>query len=156
MPVVRVTATAVVPASAAIVYGIIADYRRGHPSILPPKYFEDLIVESGGYGEGTRIRFTMRSFGTRHVSHARITEPEPGRVLVETDDQTGTVTTFLVEGVTASSTRVTFVTDYHARGLRGRIEVLLVPGYLKKVYAEELDLLAVRASEAMRGTAPDT
>ena len=156
MPVVRVTATAVVPASAAIVYGIIADYRRGHPSILPPKYLEDLIVESGGYGEGTTIRFTMRSFGTRHVSHARITEPEPGRVLVETDHQTGTVTTFLVEGVTDSSTRVTFVTDYHARGLRGRIEALLVPAYLKKVYAEELDLLAVRAAEAVRGTAPDT
>jgi hypothetical protein len=151
MRVVRVTASRVVPAPASIVYDLIADYHVGHPSILPPKYFEELVVKEGGRGAGTRIRFTMRSFGTRHTSHSTITEPEPGRVLVETDDNTGTTTRFIVEPIEGSQSRVTFETDYRTSGLRGWFESLLVPGYLRAVYAEELGLLSARAVEAARG-----
>ncbi|MEO8453409.1 MAG: hypothetical protein ABI647_26730 [Gemmatimonadota bacterium] len=82
-------------ASLRAVYGLIADDRKGHPSILPPQYFENLEVEEGGYGAGTRIRFTMLSYGTRRVCRAHVTEPEPGRVLVETDIETGTSTRFV-------------------------------------------------------------
>lgn len=141
-----------VSAPPATVYGIISDYHRGHPSILPPQYFEDLVVEAGGQGAGTRIRFTMKSYGTRTVCHARISEPEPGRVLVETDERTGSVTQFIVEPLADGQTRVTFDTEYRARGLRGWIEALLVPAYLRKVYAAELELLAQRA-EATRAPA---
>jgi hypothetical protein len=142
MSIIRVTASSEIPAPAATVYGIIADYHRGHPSILPPEYFQDLIVEAGGYGAGTRIRFTVLSFGQRTVSHAAISEPEPGRVLLETDEVTGTTTRFIVQPAGAASCRVTFETDYQALGLRGLIERLLVPGFLRKVYAAELRLLA--------------
>ena len=43
----------------AIVYGIIADYERGHPSILPPRAFSDMKVERGGYGAGTVVSWQL-------------------------------------------------------------------------------------------------
>jgi hypothetical protein len=141
MTTVRVTAATIIDAPAATVYRILADYREGHPSILPPRYFEDFQVEAGGQGGGTRIRFTMRSYGRRVPCRAEVTEPEPGRVLVETDPSTGTTTRFVVEALEARRCRVTFETDYHARGLRGWLESRFVPGYLRAVYAEELELL---------------
>jgi hypothetical protein len=144
MAIVRVTAGRTVAAPAATVYGIIADYREGHPSILPPRYFEDFRVEAGGQGAGTRIRFTMRSYGNRVACQADVTEPEPGRVLVETDSKTGTITRFIVEPLEPNRSRVTFETDYRTVGVRGWLESLLVPRYLKTVYAAELDLLESR------------
>lgn len=151
MPLLRIEASTTVPAPAATVYGLIADYRVGHPSILPPQYFRDLVVEEGGIGAGTRIRYTMLSFGTKTVARARVTEPEPGRVLMETDERTGAETRFIVEPLADASTRVTFETRYLARGFRGWIESLLIPRYLTRVYAAELALLAQRAVEAYRG-----
>ncbi|HKQ97086.1 MAG TPA: SRPBCC family protein [Candidatus Polarisedimenticolia bacterium] len=150
MPLLKIEASAIVPAPAATVYGLIADYRVGHPSILPPQYFRDLVVEEGGTGAGTLIRYTMLSFGTKTVARARVTEPEPGRVLMETDQKTGTETRFIVEPLAVASTRVTFETRYPARGFRGLIEAFLVPRYLTKVYVAELALLAQRAEAAYR------
>ena len=150
MPTLRIKASAVIPAPASRVYGLIADYRKGHPSILPPEYFEDLVVEEGGRGAGTRIRFTMKAFGSREVSRASVTEPEPGRVLVETVQGKEIVTTFTVAPTPDGNAQVTIDTRYVAKGLRGWFEALFVPGYLKKVYAAELHLLGQRAAEAAR------
>jgi polyketide cyclase/dehydrase/lipid transport protein len=153
MPVLRAAASVVIAAPASTVYGIIADYRIGHPAILPPQYFEDFVVEAGGQGAGTRIRFTMRSYGSRLPCQAYVTEPEPGRLLVETDERTGTTTRFLVEPLDGGRARVTFETDYHqARGPRGWLEALLVPRYLRTVYAAELQMLAERATLTARNT----
>ena len=144
MPTLRVKASAVIPAPAPVAYELIADYHEGHPSILPPQYFEDLVVESGGRGDGTRIRYIMKAYGRRTTCYATITEPEPGRVLVETERTTGTVTTFTVEPA-GDKAKVTFETVYPAKGLMGFIEMLVVPRYLSKVYAAELRQLAQRA-----------
>jgi hypothetical protein len=148
MPLLHIKASTVVPAPAGIVYSLIADYRKGHPSILPPQYFKNLEVVEGGTGAGTRIRFTVRAYGSEEVRRARVTEPEPGRVLIETDEDSGSTTRFVVEPVEGGKTKVTFATDYQARGLRGWVEMLLVPSYLKKVYVAELQLLAQRAMVA--------
>src|SRR5215204_3004132 len=59
-----VGAAARVNAPARRVYDMIADYRNGHPRIVPPKYFTSLDVEEGGVGDGTVIRFTMRVLGS--------------------------------------------------------------------------------------------
>src|SRR5689334_14327368 len=98
MPSIAVASSSLVPAPAATVYEIIADYRTGHPSILPPEYFGRLDVLEGGRGAGTRIRFEMNAFGKVNVGTARITEPKPGRELRETLED-GIVTTFLVEPI---------------------------------------------------------
>lgn len=151
MRTLRVDATALIQAPPSVVYTLISDYRQGHPSILPPEYFEDLVVEEGGQGAGTRVRFTMKAFGTREVSRALITEPQPGRVLVETVEDRGIVTTFTVEPARNDESQVTLKTEYPTKGLRGWFEALVVPPFLRKVYAAELRLLAQRAVEAKKG-----
>src|SRR5436853_2944445 len=130
MRVLRVNASAVVSAPAATVYGLIADYHHGHPSILPPRYFEDLVVEAGGVGAGSRISFTMNAYGSRTRSRALVTEPKPGRVLVETIEDAGIISRFIVGPLAKDKTSVTIGTEYPTRGVRGWLESFVVPGYL--------------------------
>lgn len=92
------------------------------------------------------------TFGTRRESCAQVTEPEPGGVLVETDEATGTTTHFIIEPQPEGTSRVTFDTTCRAKGVRGWIETLFVPRFLAKAYAAELQLLAQRATAASRGT----
>jgi hypothetical protein len=93
----KAEASATINAPAALVYSIIADYRDGHPHILPKPYFLGLEVERGGFGAGTVIRFRVRVMGKTQAFRAAVTEPEPGRVLVESDLDGGPQTTFTVE-----------------------------------------------------------
>ena len=86
-----------IAAPAPLAYSIIADYRDGHQRIIPPKVFQNLIVEEGGTGEGTTIRYDFRMLGKLLHARARVAEPAPGRVLTEVDVDNGTLTTFLVE-----------------------------------------------------------
>jgi hypothetical protein len=144
----KVEASARVEAPAEVVYNIIADYRNGHPQILPRKYFEWLEVEQGGRGEGTVIRFQMRVLGQTRVLHAAVTEPEPGRVLVETDTGgDGPVTTFTVEPE-GSASHVTFSTELtSAGGPLGVLERFVLRRVLRRVYARELEQLGHVAVE---------
>lgn len=140
MPDIRAEVSATIGAPPVVVYGIIADYRTGHPRILPPRFFQDLRVVSGGVGAGTRITFAMIAFGKRSQLDAEVSEPEPGRLLHEYYPATDMLTTFTVEPHGERS-EVTITTQYTKAGLNGWIESLLVPGYLKKVFTEELGLL---------------
>lgn len=143
-----VKASARVNAPADVVYSIIADYRNGHPHILPKQFFEWLEVEQGGRGAGTVIRFQMRVLGQTRVLRAAVTEPEPGRVLVETDTRgEGPVTTFIVEP-DESGAHVTFSTELTAAGgLLGILERLVLRRVLRRIYAAELRQLSRFAVE---------
>ncbi len=151
-----VRASARVGAPADVVYGIIADYRNGHPHILPKQYFEWLEVEQGGRGEGTIIRFQMRVLGQTRVLRAAITEPELGRVLVETDTSgDGPVTTFTVEPQESGS-EVTISTELTSSGgLVGVAERIVLRRLLRRIYERELEQLGRVAAErsAVRTTA---
>jgi len=150
---IYVTSSAVILAPPPIVYGLIADYRAGHPSILPPKYFQNLQVEEGGIGAGTRITFQMRVLGRSHHLFAHISEPEPGRRLDETYPDTGMVTTFTVEPEGAGKrSHVTITTAYTKAGLAGWFERWVVPRFLRTVYATELNLLGIEARARISGT----
>jgi hypothetical protein len=144
-PSYRITAHATIDAPAARVYGIIADYRTGHPRIVP-REFSDLTVEEGGVGAGTVIRFCFTTMGQTHAFRAVVTEPEPGRVLVEENvppspSPSGTV--FTVEPVNDGRTHVTIDTTLttRRRGIAGRIEGFLSQRILRSVYERELRLL---------------
>ena len=138
----RVEATADIGAAAADVYSMIADYRIGHRRIIPPKYFRNLEVEEGGYGNGTVIRYDLLAFGQTSHARARVSEPEPGRVLVETDLDKGAVTSFIVEPLAAAQSRVTIATVMATRGgLVGWLERAMTGSFLKRVYVAELALL---------------
>src|SRR5438309_7243277 len=92
-----VSASAHIDADPALVYRIISNYETEHARILPDA-FSRLAVEKGGIGAGTVITFQMRVLGRTQMFRAEVTEPVPGRVLVETDlDTNGGATTFVVE-----------------------------------------------------------
>lgn len=62
------SASRTLDASPQVVYGVLADYVRHHPNILPKPQFESLAVEAGGVGEGTALLVTMPVMGRRHAS----------------------------------------------------------------------------------------
>jgi hypothetical protein len=137
--VLHVAATGKVGGAATAVYRMIADYRNGHTRIIPPRYFRNLAVDVGGYGAGTLIRYDMLAFGRTVHARARVTEPEPGRRLVETDLDKGAVTTFVVDSLGGRSSLVTIATDIPVRGgLLGGLERFMLRSFLKRVYAAEL------------------
>jgi hypothetical protein len=139
------SAAKIIHAPAEVVYHILADFRNQHPHILPKQYFQSLEVEEGGFGEGTITRFQMRLLGQTQRFRTLITEPQPGRVLVETDTITGTPTTFTVTPLSGEArTRVTIATELKNRGA---VEAFIGRLMLQKVYQAELDLLARRAEE---------
>ena len=145
----QASASAQIQAPAEDVYAIIADYRDGHPHILPKPPFLFLEVEQGGVGAGTVVHFQMRLLGQTKTFHARVVEPEPGRVLVETDVDTGQATTFTVELVAGGQgTVVTITTEVRTRdGVPGAVEGFLAKKILQPVYVRELKLLAALAGQ---------
>src|SRR5215813_4481274 len=76
-----------------VIWNILIDYREGHPSILP-KVFSPLVIEEGGNGAGTVMRFSTRIGGTTRNFHHIVSTPEPGRVLVEANTDGSGETTF--------------------------------------------------------------
>jgi hypothetical protein len=135
----RITASRRVAAPASRVYDIIADYRDGHPSILP-RAFRNLQVDEGGRGAGTRFHMDVHAFGRKETMRAAVTEPQPGRVLVEKDLDRPTVTTFTVErGAHEGEAFVTFDTELESRsGVLGAVERWVSTAFLQRVYREEL------------------
>lgn len=140
MPYIGVSAARTLDAPAGTVYTCIADYREHHGRILP-KVFSDLHVEEGGVGAGTVITFAMAFAGRSHTSRAYVSEPQPGHVLKERVVENNLETTFTVTPVDGGRTRVRIETHWESAGIRGMVERLLAPRYLRKVYAEELNLL---------------
>jgi hypothetical protein len=149
-PVHVVSTSARIKAAPDRVYRIIADYRNGHPHILP-KQFSNLCVDAGGYGAGTVIRFSMTVMGKKMEARAVVSEPQPGRVLVEKLDGVGSpVTTFTVDpGTTDLVSVVTISTELTPRsGLAGIIERFMTTRMLTGIYKDELTLLAAVATVA--------
>lgn len=132
-------------ASAATVYSILRDYHDLHPRILPPA-FHDLTITAGGVGAGTSLRVAFTVWGQTRVFEMDVTEPEPGRVLVETDRPTGTVTTFTVEPTGDRTCDVTFDTKLpDTPGIAGWIERFFSRRLLTSTYRDELARLQALA-----------
>ena len=98
-------------------------------------------------GAGTVIRVELRVLGRPSSFRAVVTEPELGRVLVETNDN-GMTTTFLVESRAGGRhSFVTFTTTMSRSGVLGALEGWLVPRLMRPVYQRELAQLATVAGE---------
>ncbi|MCB9452140.1 MAG: SRPBCC family protein [Anaerolineaceae bacterium] len=140
---IHVEASQIISARPEAIYAIFTDYRVSHPAILPKPYFASLVVEEGGQGAGTVFRAQMDVMGTKTDLRMVVSEPQPGRVLREEDETAGIVTTFTVEPVSAEETRVTLATDFRSSpGLKGWIESLLNPLITRRIYRQELQLVA--------------
>ena len=140
----RIEASRRIKASPADIYNLIADYRDGHRRIVPPRAFLWLAVEEGGVGAGTKIRFAMRVLGMTREALGVVTEPEPGRLLVETYPETGDVTSFRVTPAAADGeSDVVIATDLKTRGgIGGKIQASMAGRLLRPLYDEELQRIA--------------
>jgi polyketide cyclase/dehydrase/lipid transport protein len=135
-----VSAEATVDSPADTVYGYLADMREHHPRFLPPA-FSDFQVESGGVGAGTVIRYKMTAGGRTREYRAKVAEPEPGRILTESDMNSSAVTTFTVSPKgEASVVQISSAWD-GATGIGGFFERMFAPRVLGAIYADELERL---------------
>ena len=137
MGTLRVVAQHVVGAPSGTVYQCLADMREHHPKFLPPA-FSGFTVEAGGGGAGTVARFTVTAGGRSREYRMAVTEPEPGRVLVETDTGSSLVTTFTVTPEGEASRVVIATTWTGSGGVGGIFERLFAPRVLRSIYADEL------------------
>jgi hypothetical protein len=100
---------------------------------------------------GTVHRFRMNAGGPVRDFHMRVAEPDPGRVLTESNQGSSMVTTWVVtpEG---PGCRVREETHWQgAGGVGGLFERLFAPRALRRLYADELE----RLDRYAHTTAPD-
>jgi Polyketide cyclase / dehydrase and lipid transport len=136
----RVVAERAVGAPADLVYRCIADFEHHHPRFLPSA-FSQFRVEEGGVGADTVHSFRMTAGGRARTFRMRVEEPDPGRVLTESDERSSTVTTWVVTPQ-GPGCRVRVETRWQgAGGVGGFFERLFAPGVLRRLYAEELERL---------------
>ncbi len=140
----HITSSSTIDAPAEEVYTVLADYHKAHQAILPKSYFTELTVEEGGTGAGTVRCIRMKVLGVESVYRMVVSEPEPGRVLVEVDENAGVTTTFTIDPISSSSRcRLTISTDMSTSpGIKGIFERLLSPSIIRRIYKQELRQIA--------------
>lgn len=154
-------AEATMGVSPETLWDILTDYREGHPNIIATQAFSDFQVESGGKGAGTVFHFTFRAVGVTRKMRQIVSEPEPGRVLVEADIDGPTRTTFTLTPVDGScQTRVVITTNQATSpGVTGVMERLLAPMVaptMRRLYLEELARLETLAQRWPSNAAGNT
>jgi Polyketide cyclase / dehydrase and lipid transport len=128
------------PQPADLIYRLIADFEHHHHRFLPPQFGEIKVIK-GGYGAGTEHTFTSTLGGTARAFHMVVSEPEPGRVLIEQDTLSLLETTTKVtpEG---SGSRIVFETVWQgAGGFTGLLESWFAPGMMRRMYEDEFNRL---------------
>lgn len=134
----EVTVERLISASPERTYNVIVDMDE-HRRILP-RQFESLEVLQGGKGAGTVIRLTMNVMGNRSTLTLALSEPEPGRVVEERDEQAGVTTTWELTPVDGGRCRIRLTSQFPVKpGLAGAMERLLVPPVIRSMYRQELD-----------------
>jgi uncharacterized protein YndB with AHSA1/START domain len=137
MGTVHAHSDALIAAPADTVYRYLADMVEHRPRYLPPA-FSEFEAESGGIGAGTITRFKVTAGGRTREYRMEVTEPDPGRVLVESDTGSSLVTTFTVtpEG---DASRVGISTVWKgAGGVGGFFERAFAPRAMSRIYDDEL------------------
>ena len=125
-----------VDAPAELTYSLIADDEH-HQRFLPDA-FSDFAVLEGGRGAGTRHRFKVTAGGRTREYLMRVAEPEPGRVISESDERSSLVTTFtVIPGGETCRVRISTSWD-GAGGIGGFFERLFAPRVMRRMYADEL------------------
>ena len=131
----------VIPASPGQVFHLLDDYQNGHWRVLPPA-FSGYRVLAGGFGEGTRIAFSLTAGGRTSATEGIVTVPEPGRVIVETYPRENMVTTFTVDPA-SDGALLTIASSIPARTrLTASLEERVLRHLLEPIYTQEFALIA--------------
>ena len=141
-------AEAAIDAPALTVLAILRDFDGEHRRILPSA-FSNLVIEEGGIGAGTMMRFDLTLGGRTSGARARVEEPEPG-VIEEQLIGRDMVTRFTVRpNGTGARTRIE--TRWQpAAGIAGVLERLFAPRMLRRLYEDELSKLDDVAKSVQR------
>jgi polyketide cyclase/dehydrase/lipid transport protein len=143
-----ITAERRMRAPADAIYHSIANYRDHHrPGGFLPPQFSDMQVATGGIGAGTEVSWVLETGGRARRISATISEPVPGRRLVETSP--GIVTTFIVDPAPDGAI-VRFETVIDEGGIQGLLTRLFAERLLRPVYEDELTRLEVYAADLPR------
>jgi uncharacterized protein YndB with AHSA1/START domain len=122
------------------IYRYIRDFREHHPRFLPSQ-FSALCIEQGGVGAGTVHSFKLTVGGRTTSYRVEVGEPEPGRVLTESDPSRRMLTSFTVDPDPNGGSTVRIDTTWQTDGFQGLIERAFAPRMLRRVYEAELNLL---------------
>ncbi len=145
MGIINVEQEGPVGAPADLTYRLIAD--DAHHQQFLPEGFSDFEVVEGGVGAGTLHRFTVTAGGRAREYLMRVAEPQPGRVLTETDQNSSLVTTFTVTPA-GDTCLVRIQTQWNgAGGIGGFFERTFAPRVMRRMYADELAKLDSYARE---------
>ncbi len=149
MGTITVVQEGAVGAPAELTYGLIADDEH-HAKFLPEGITDFEVVE-GGVGAGTVHRFKVTAGGRVRDYLMHVDEPEPGRVITETDQNSSLVTSFTVSP-DGEGCVVRIETRWNgAGGVGGFFERTFAPRVMRKMYADELTRLdAYARSQATR------
>ena len=87
-----------------------------------------------------RLPSYMKVLGVERVYRQIVEEPEPGRIIIERDLETGLETRFTLEPLQeAGQTRVTITTHPQVRsGVMGLVEGMMTRLFLKRIFKQEL------------------
>lgn len=141
---ITVSQEGAVGAPADFTYKLIAD--DNHHRHFLPEGITDFKTLERGVGRGTVHSFTLTAGKRVREYVMEVGEPEPGRVITETDQSSSLVTTFTVtpDGDTC---RVEIRTEWDgAAGVGGFFERTFAPKVMEKMYAEQIALLDRYAS----------
>jgi hypothetical protein len=98
-------------------------------------------------GAGTILRYKLTAGGRTREYRTKIAEPEPGRVLTESDTGSSAVTTFTVSPQGPASLVQISSTWDGAGGIGGLFERIFAPKVLRAIYTDELKRLDAYARE---------
>jgi len=108
----------------------------GIPALQEPAgdLLSDFEVLEGGVGAGTLHRFKVTAGGRVREYVMRVDEPEPGRVISETDQNSSVVTTFTVTPAGEDACAVKIETTWNGSGgVGGFFERTFAPRVMRKI-----------------------
>src|SRR3954452_13618127 len=149
---IEVAEEGAVGAPAELTYRLIAD--DAHHQRFLPSSFSDFETLEGGVGAGTVHRFKVAAGpGRTREMTMRVDEPQPGRVITESDIDSSMVTTFTVTP-DGDACNVRIETEWEgAAGIGGFFERTFAPRLMRRVYVDELGRLDRYAREQAAPTA---
>ncbi|MEV0790041.1 SRPBCC family protein [Kribbella sp. NPDC050459] len=149
MPTVTASAERTIDAPADKVYQYLADMHV-HAQLLPRPFY-DFQVEQGGVGAGSIVGYKIDFAGGVRQLRMQVTEPEPGRTLVQTDtNDSGLIITFTVTPQ-GDQALVNIASSFDGEtGVAGFVERIIAPRRLHRVYTEELARLDSHARQTVQ------
>jgi uncharacterized protein YndB with AHSA1/START domain len=145
-PTVAASAERTIDAPVVHVYQYLADMHV-HARLLPRPFY-DFQVEEGGVGAGSVVGFKINFAGGVRQLRMQVSEPEPGRTVVQTDTSgSGLVITFTVTPQREQAL-VNITSSFNGEtGVAGFVERIIAPRRLHRVYTEELARLNAHARQ---------